>query len=227
MDYYFAPGCALFLYKPHLIEKLHAFLCAEYGAMDALLTCCRHTPPLPDDARVINICPGCDRRYRENYSTPRTVSLWELLSQNEAFPFPDYEGREMTIIDACPTRDQVRVHDAVRNLAEKMNIRIIEPKKTRLASSCCGDTFFEKLPTAKVKELMKKKASEMPRDEILVYCVSCSKSMFVGGKRPGYIVDLLFAEETIPQTVDPDLWHGELDEFIEAHKDFQTRALCD
>lgn len=57
----------------------------------------------------------------------------------------------------------------------------------------------------------------MPADEVLVYCVSCAKAMFIGGKRPHYLIDLLFNEETIPKTLDPDLWHQELDAFIESH----------
>jgi len=43
--------------------------------------------------------------------------------------------------------------------------------------------------------------------------------MFIGGKRPKYLVDLLFGESTVPKTYDPDQWHKELDEFIETHKD--------
>jgi len=218
MKYIFAPGCALYLYKPHLIGKLHDLLIANYGSMDQMVTCCRHSPEIPTDTTVINICPGCDRRYRENYENPRTVSLWELLAESEVFPFPDYRSQKMTIIDACPTRNQERVHRAVRAVVERMNISIIEPEKTGTKSTCCGDTFFGNLPTAQVIEQMKAKAEEMPVGDILVYCVSCSKSMFIGGRRPRYMVDLLFEEETEPQTIDPDEWHAQLDEFIDAQK---------
>lgn len=51
----------------------------------------------------------------------------------------------------------------------------------------------------------------------IVYCVSCSKSMFIGGKKPHYLIDLLFGEETVPKTFEPDEWHRELDEYIDAH----------
>jgi hypothetical protein len=222
--YLFAPGCGLILYKPHLVEKLHHFLDAHYGPMGRLLTCCRHTPQIAPLTQVINICPGCDRRYRENYDKPSTVSLWELLAENEAFPFPDYKALEMTIIDACPTRDQDRVHDAVRTLAQKMNITIVEPARTRRKSTCCGDTFFGHLPTDQVIGQMKAKADEMPVDQVLVYCVSCSKSMFIGEKHPCYLVDLLFDEETVPKTTHPDLWHGELDRFIENHRNLEIES---
>jgi Fe-S oxidoreductase len=224
MKYIFAPGCALLLYKPHLAEKLHAHLNAAFGNMMQLVTCCRHTPSIASGTQVINICPGCDRRYRENYIESSSVSLWELLPEIDTFPFPDYEAQKMTILDACPTRDQDRVHRAVRVLAEKMNISIVEPAKTGRKGTCCGDTFFGKLSTAEVVDQMKKRAGEMPVDDIVVYCVSCSEAMFIGGKRPRYLVDLLFAEETRPIASDPDQWHQKLDLFIESHKDYDVKS---
>lgn len=224
MKYIFAPGCALWLYKPRLIKKLSEFLTRKCGEVELLLTCCRHTPQITPDSRVINICPGCDRRYRENYANPSTISLWELLLEIDVFPFPDYKSQRMTIIDACPTRDQDRIHRSVRALAERMNISIVEPAKTRKNSTCCGDIFFGNIPTEQVVAQMRAKADEMPVDDILVYCVSCSEAMFVGGKRPRYLVDLLFAEDTVRQTTDPDRWHEALDGFIENHKDYEVRS---
>jgi hypothetical protein len=123
----------------------------------------------------------------------------------------------MTISDACPTRNQVRVHKAVRDLLVMMNIQLVEPERTGAQGDCCGDSFWGVLPTEQVKEKMIKRASEMPVEDVVVYCVSCSKSSFIGGKRPRYLVDLLFAEETVPKTCEPDEWHQELDEFIRAH----------
>jgi Fe-S oxidoreductase len=186
-------------------------------SMEMSLTCCKHIPPLNAGMEVINICPGCDRRYRENYEDSRTISLWEVLVENDFLSLPDYSGREMTIIDACPTRDQTRVHDAVRTLAKRMNITLIEPKNTRAKSTCCGDSCYGSIPTDQVVEQMKKKASQMPVEEVLVYCVSCAKAMFIGGKHPRYMIDLLFNEETVPQTIDLDHWHQELDSFMQNH----------
>lgn len=224
MKYLYAPGCALILYKPHLVEKIQQFLNIHYGDMGLLLTCCRHTPEIAPDTKVINICPGCDRRYRENYDNPSTISLWEMLLESGSFAFPNYESQQMTILDACPTRDQDRIHNAVRALADRMNIAVVEPAKTGRNSTCCGDTFFRKLPTEQVISQMKAKASEMPEEDIIVYCVSCSQSMFIGGKRPRYLVDLLFAEDTLPKPYDPDQWHKELDEFIENHKNYEVKS---
>jgi Fe-S oxidoreductase len=192
-------------------------LVENLGPMEMSLTCCKHIPPLDSGTQVINICPGCDRRYRENYENSGTISLWEVLMERTFLPLPNYGGREMTIIDACPTRDQARVHEAVRALAKRMNIAVVEPKNTRAKSTCCGDSSYGSIPTDQVVEQMKKKALQMPAEEVLVYCVSCAKAMFIGGKRPRYLVDLLFNEETVPQTIDLDTWHQELDGFIQRH----------
>jgi len=213
----YAPGCAFVLYKPDLVERLHAILNENLGEMDRLLTCCKNIPPLEPRTQVITTCPGCDKRYRTNYEDSSNTALWEILATSDFFPFPDYDGKEMSIIDACPTRDQVRVHDAVRAALNKMNIKLIEPMNTRTKSNCCGDSFWELIPTDDVKNQMIKRTSEMPVDDVVVYCVSCSKSVFIGGKKPHYLIDLLFSEETIPKILDPDLWHQELDEYIANH----------
>jgi Fe-S oxidoreductase len=213
----FAPGCALMLYKPHLAVRLHHILEENLEAMDRLLTCCRNQPPLEPGTEVINVCPGCDRRYRQNYQDSSTISLWEILARTDFFRFPDYRGKTMTIIDACPTRDQTRVHDAVRALLNRMNISLKEPRATRTHGICCGDSAWGEIPLDRVKQLMIKRSSEMPVKDVVVYCVSCAKSVFIGGKTPHYMVDLLFGEQTIPKTLEPDLWHKELDDFIRDH----------
>jgi Fe-S oxidoreductase len=213
----FAPGCALILYKPELADKLHLILNKNLGEMDKLMICCQHDPGISENTKVINVCPGCDKRFGNDYENVSTVSLWEIIAENDFFPFPDYNGIQMSILDACPTREQERVHKAIRILLKKMNISLVEPKNTRTKSTCCGDSFHGIIPTEKVKELMVKRASEMPVDDVVVYCISCIKSVFIGGKRPQYLIDLLFNEETVPKTYEPDEWHTELKNYIDSH----------
>ncbi|MBZ5589265.1 MAG: (Fe-S)-binding protein [Acidobacteriia bacterium] len=213
----YAPGCALMLYKPELASRVLRWLGTELGEVDEHLTCCRHEPGLPRPARVVNTCPGCDRRYRQLYEGVATVSLWEVLATSTTFPFPDHAGAVMTVLDACPTRDQDRVHEAIRTLLSRMNIAVVEPERTRSRGTCCGDTFYGSLPVDQVRALMRKSAAEMPVEDVVVYCVSCCKAMHIGGKRPRYMVDLLFAEETTAGTFEPDEWHAEIDAFIATH----------
>jgi hypothetical protein len=65
---------------------------------------------------------------------------------------------------------------------------------------------------------MKKKADEMPLEDVVVYCVSCIQSIATGGKRPQYLPDLLFESETKAMDKKTDEWHRELDIYINNHK---------
>lgn len=217
MKQVYAPGCALMIYKPELSEKVMEFLNNNWGDIPLHLTCCKHEPNLEKTTQVINTCPGCDKRYRELYEGISTISLWEILAESETFPFPDYEGMTVSIHDSCDTRTEERVHIAIRKLLGKMNIKVVEPIHTRTNSICCGDSFYPNLPVAQVKEQMKKRSDEMPCENVVVYCVSCIKSFHIGGKKPLYLVDLLFGEKTQIGTFEPDEWHGELQEFIDQH----------
>ena len=90
----------------------------------------------------------------------------------------------MTIIDACPTRGQKKIHQAIRCLLRKMNIQLVEPENRGTKSTCCGDSYWGHLPENQVKERMAARTAEMPVDDVVVYCVSCSKSVFIGQKNP-------------------------------------------
>jgi len=213
----FAPGCAMMLYKPELAEKMHTILNDNLGGVEMHNTCCKHEPAFKSETEVINICPGCDKRFRNDYQNSKTISVWEILAESDFFPFPDYKGKTMTIIDACPTRDQDRIHIAIRKLLEKMNITLVELASTKIKGICCGDSFYGMIPTEDVIVQMKKRASEIPAEDVVVYCISCTKAVFIGGKEPHYVIDLLFGEDSIPKTLDLDAWHKELDDYISAH----------
>jgi Fe-S oxidoreductase len=213
----YAPGCALMIYKPRLAKSVLRFLNKNLGDIPEHIICCRHEPKLESGTQVINTCAGCDRRYRELHDDVSTISLWEVLAESNTFPFPNYNGIKMSIHDACPTRTEERVHSAIRKLLHRMNIEIIEPKNTGANATCCGDSFYGILPVSLVKEQMKKRSNEMPCEDVVVYCVSCIKAMHIGGKKPHYIVDLLFGEKTEIHTFEPEQWHQDLQKFIDTH----------
>ena len=217
MKYVYAPGCALMIYKPELAEKVLGLLNESMGGVSNHLICCQHQPKLESGTRVINTCSGCNKRYKEDYEGISTISLWEILAGSKTFPYPDYKGMEMSIQDPCPTRSEVKVHAAVRTLLDRMNIKVIEPKNTGTKGTCCGDSFYGSLPVEDVKKQMIKRSGEMPCEEVVVYCVSCIKSMHIGGKKPRYVIDLLFGEATRIDTFEPDEWHNELQRFIDDH----------
>lgn len=216
MQYVYAPGCALTDYKPRLKEKVHAFLNETPGVMPLYDTCCRVPHTLAEGTTVINTCPGCNRRFKEEHAGIATVSLWEVLADCETFPFPDYSGLRMAIHDACPTRSEPNIHAAVRTLLKKMNIVIAEPEYTKENQRCCGDSAYPSKSIPEIYAAMKARADEMPLEQVCVYCVACVKAIATGGKTPRYLVDLLFGEPTDPNANDDFSFYTELRAYRDA-----------
>jgi len=215
---YFNPGCALSVYKPDAELKVLDML-RTYYSKDVKLhnVCCHHNPNLPEGSTIINNCAGCDRRFRSLYKGIQTISLWEILSPLKNLPLPDYKGLEISVHDSCSYRPKPQVHAAVRDILRRMNFKIVEAECSGTESICCGDNFYPTLTVEKVNELQRKRAAQMPCDEVAVYCVSCIKSMHIGGKRARHMVDLILGQTTEPQVYQTDLWHDQVNEYIESH----------
>jgi len=214
---YFNPGCALCLYKPEAVHTLIAFLKTRFPDITRHSICCHYDPNVLAGARIINVCAGCDRRFRTLYEGVSTVSLWEILDESDGFPFPDYSGMTLSIQDPCPVRERPEVHRAVRSLLGKMNIQVSEPVHAGTRSICCGDSFYPHFPIEEIHEKMRKRANIMPCDQVCVYCVSCIKSMHIGGKVPRHLLDLLLGESTEPQVTNTVAWHTLLEEYRALH----------
>lgn len=214
---YFNPGCALNLYRPASGEKILSILNRAFGPVKLHDICCRHDPRLPRGSVVINNCAGCDRRFRSLYEGVRTVSLWEVLDFLEELPLPDHAGLTVSVHDSCSFRPKPQVHAAVRSLLRKMNVEIREAELSGTRSVCCGDNFYGRVPNGRVAEFQKARAAQMPCPDVAVYCVSCIKSMAVGGKAAHHMADLVLGEETAPGDIDIDRWHAALEGYIAAH----------
>lgn len=214
---WFNPGCALSLYKPDAPEKVLTLLRQWFGPVKLHSICCHHDPQLPQGATIINNCAGCDRRFRSLYPGIQTISLWEVLDQLPGLPLPHYEGMTLSVHDSCSYRPKPQVHAAVRSLLGKMGISIVESPYSGTSSICCGDNFYGRIPLEEVHRFQKKRAAQMPCQDVAVYCVSCVKSMAIGGKTPHYMVDLLLGEATDPQDLDLVRYHDAIDAYIERH----------
>lgn len=214
---YFNPGCALSIYKPEMENMILEYLNKNYTKTALHKRCCQHEPEVEKGSVLINVCAGCDKRFSTLYEGVATISLWEVIDSLDSFIFPDYRGLKMSVHDACPIREKPQVHQAVRNLLKKMNIEVVETKFNGPRSICCGDDLYPEHSVEKVHKAMKKRAGSMLCEDVCVYCVSCIKSMYIGGKTPRHLVDLLMHQLTDPQIYDTVKWHEQLQEYIDCH----------
>lgn len=201
MPTYFAPGCGYRGYQPERVEKMAEFLRSR-GLIDGVhTTCCHFDLNATEPTTVINICPGCDRRFRTLYENVTTVSLWEVLLDTD-YPFPDYHGMKMSVHDACPTRNQPQIHEAVRAVLRRMNIEIVEAERSRENSRCCGSSYFDDngCSAEEAVERAQERVSDFPCEDVAVYCVGCGRYLRLGGAKPHHLMDLLLSE---PTTIPP------------------------
>ena len=89
------------------------------------------------------------------------------------------------------------------------------PQYNGLCVSVHDSCSFRQKP--QVYEFQKKRAAQMPCEDVVVCCVSCIKAMKIGNKTPHHLVDLLLNEPTEPQELDLVLYHDEVDEYIKCH----------
>lgn len=214
---WFNPGCAMSVYKPHLVQPLLELLRRRLGDVKLHDVCCHHDPGLPEGAVIINNCAGCDRRFRSQYPGIRTISCWEVLEGLEDAAFPRWEGLMVSVHDSCSFRQKPQVHAAVRSILKKMGIGIVESEHSGMKSVCCGDTFYSHIPNEQVTALHKKRAAQMPCEDVVVYCIGCVRAMTAGGKRPLYLPDLVLGRRTEPMTDSLDAYHGAVEDYIARH----------
>lgn len=214
---YFNPGCAMNIYKPYAGDEILKILNQYFGIVKMHSICCHHNPQLPQGSTIINNCAGCDKRFRSLYEGIQTISIWEILDSIENLSLPNYLDLEVSVQDSCAYRPKPQVHNAVRSLLEKMNIRVIDSEFSKIKSICCGDSYYPILPIEEIHKKQKERAMQMPCEDVVVYCVSCIKSMTIGGKTAHHMLDLLLNQKTEPQELNIEIYHDDLDKYIEVH----------
>lgn len=212
----FHPGCTLSLYKPELAEKAYAYTQTQLPVDAYAPACCRHEPPFTEQTQLVTVCAGCYHRLRA-YPHTDTLSFWDVVDGDSNFPFPDYNGMTLTIHDPCLARTYPHIHESIRSLLGKMNIRIVEDEYHRERSKCCGDRMLKTMSIEDVDAYRVKRMGEMPCDEIAVYCASCIEAINTGQKRPQYVLDLLFGEPTTPLAYGTQRWKDVSKQYIVDH----------
>ena len=119
-------------------------------------------------------------------------------------------------IDKIREADLFTIREKFRTLA-KMNIAILDSPLSGTRSICCGDNFYPRLPTEQVNPLQIKRAAQMPCPEVAVYCISCAKSMAIGGKVPHHMADLVLGEPTVVGETNLEVYHTTLENYIGQH----------
>lgn len=233
-------SCKFSLLHPELSLRIQRYLAERFGV--ETMRCCvrsykvrQYEEAMPEEISagwkatphwltsdegdtIISICHNCTAIYQEQHPEVRVVSLWEWMLKDDTFAWPDYKGACMTMQDCWRQADNRAEQDAVRELARRMNIEVVELADNREKTHFCGYTVLQ--PSVRRNEILAPKrfvenakgmfvphtvdeqkkilseyAKQYTTNTVLTYCHYCSQGLDLVGKPNKHIAELLFGDK--------------------------------
>ncbi|MGM0452165.1 MAG: VTT domain-containing protein [Thermodesulfobacteriota bacterium] len=197
-DTVFFPGCTLSGTRPEQTRRLYEHLKTIVPQIGIVLDCC--CKPSHDLGRtaffeemflemqscllgcgvkqVIVACPNCFKVF-SNYGDPMAVeSVYERLVQHDLPGPPLRDRQQITVHDPCVLRDQPEVQEAVRQLAAKRGIEIVEMPHCCNKTLCCGEGGAVACMDKGLADSWRlRRQTEIQGHHVLTYCAGCANAL--------------------------------------------------
>lgn len=226
-DFVFFPGCQLAGANPEQVIQVYEFLRNRSRETGLMLQCCAAPAYWAGDQsktkaaialietnwhqlgrpEMILACSSCMEMFRQYLPQITITSLWEVMDRGD-LPNQIRGGAAgtpalgtlpaMALHDPCTTRNEPRIHEAVRSLAAKLDIPIQELELSRTNTECCGfGGLMENANPEMAKKQIEQRRSESDLD-FLTYCAMCRNQLRGADKRTVHILDYLFPGKESP-----------------------------
>jgi len=153
--------------------------------------------------QIIVACSTCHSMFKDRF--PEVVSLWELMDHLELPVQGDGSSTTFTsgsesrrcagkvaVQDACTTRHEPVIHEAVRSLLTKLGYDVEELPYNKELTKCCGFGGLTSFVNPELgKEIVQERISESTTDYV-AYCAMCRDNFASQGKRTFHLLDLIF-----------------------------------
>lgn len=209
----FFPGCALPGTRPHLVSRVYQELRGKIPNLGIVLDCClkpSHDLGRADHFRdsfheltsyllhngvkkVLVACPNCLKIFSEYGGDLSVETVYEVLAA-----LPGHRGNLSACAvfhDPCVSRQNLPVHDAVRQLAMRCGLSVEEMQHSRQTTSCCGrggGANFIRPGT--VADAATSRAVEAAGRPIVTYCAACAET-FRKQAATVHVLDLWFTPQ--------------------------------
>ncbi|MHB8075145.1 pyridine nucleotide-disulfide oxidoreductase/dicluster-binding protein [Desulfosporosinus fructosivorans] len=223
--YVFFPGCQLSASSPEQVEKVYAYLTESLsGGVALMLRCCGAPADWAGDQglfqqsmkvlvaqweglgkpQLIVACSTCHSMFRERF--PEVISLWELMANLDlTVQGASASGGKVAVQDACTTRHEPVIHDAVRSILSKLGYEVEELPYSKELTKCCGFgglTSFANPVLA--KKIVEERINESTTDYV-AYCAMCRDNFASKGKRTFHLLDLIFGTDLEAAAIKPSV----------------------
>lgn len=170
------------------------------------------------DCQAYSICHNCSAILEEWKPDVSVKSIWEWILEDTEFPYPDYQGMEAVLQDCWRAYDRRSEQDAVRELLQRMNIRVIELPDNYEKTVFCGNSLYRPAPVRNLKlaptrfvegakglfephsmeeqkRLMECYCQRFQDRQVVAYCHYCTEGLSLDGAHAVHLAELLFREE--------------------------------
>ncbi len=216
MEKIFFPSCKAKVDFREESRKLAAYL--ERKGNIKMTGCCRvNRQILTKEQEALVVCNNCAAILEESSGVGNIQFVWELIDQDDTFPFPDYHGEAMTVQDCWIAVEKKALQDTVRSLLRKMNITVVELEenydKTRfcgvnLLSPCTesnaklahvryvekGSHMFTPMSAGEQEAYFQRHCQQIETEKVACYCKFCRDGINSGGKEGLHMLQLLFPD---------------------------------
>ena len=214
--YIYYPSCNFQRFFPDTAKKIRAYLGSQSDVKIA--GCCHRTDALPQEGdTILTICMSCMHVLEERRPDIPGMNLFQYLLQKEDFPWPDHEGRIVTIQDCFRARGYHELQDAVRECLKRMHIEIVEMPHNRDEETFDGSFLLHPPYPQNMEEAPKYYAqylpshvTPMPEEEwiqvyrtqaakyetecVVTYCNSCRNGLKEAGVSVFHLAELIFGD---------------------------------
>ncbi len=215
MTSYFFPSCKVSAQFAEASRQLAAYL-GQYQDM-TITGCCRPQNSLPAGGTGVVICHNCanilEEKIIEEKSASQIEYVWQLIDRDPDFPYPDYQGEQITVQDCLLAAERPQVRQAVRSLLGKMNFQVVEapaePFRCSLLLAPCSEAnlrlaprhyggenaqMFLALSKEEQDAYFRRHCAQIATQRVVCYCRSCADSINRGGKQAVHLLELLFPQ---------------------------------
>ncbi len=215
MSTVYFPGCKYTIHSRVNSRKIRQYLIRQHGIRQG--GCCSvRLDTLEKDDTAVFICPTCSAFMQEYTPDNRFLSVWEVLENDESFPWPDYGGEKITVQDCWRCFDNRLMQDAVRHILARMNVETVEIAKNFEKTDFCGSSLmknqspryfrfapvrfvknagdkFIPLPPEEQEKRMQEHGKQFTTEKVVCYCTGCLHGLRLGGVDAVHLMDMITA----------------------------------